>query len=271
MVTAFALLLVAAGVLLAAWWALTNRPQIAAGIAASLVAVVAGVVLLMRGPIVERSVDRVATLEQAAASASADAQAIRDLLAQIEMDGRAAVDRASAGAAESRRIAAQASEGLADTERRLAQLNARIEHSGEALRSLQTATAEAQVRPTPVELPPASRALSEDQFELLATSLRAAGSHELTVSSPRNDTEANELADRLKSAVEAAGWTVHGVQQVAVAEPVFGVQVLAPVPLPAHATTLIGALGRAGLQPRGLSRQSVDRLEVVVGSKPGRS
>jgi hypothetical protein len=49
------------------------------------------------------------------------------------------------------------------------------------------------------------------------------------------------------------------------------VQVLAPVPLPAHATTLIGALGRAGLQPRGLSRQSVERLEVVVGSNPVRS
>ena len=61
------------------------------------------------------------------------------------------------------------------------------------------------------------------------------------------------------------------MQQMAWAEPVFGVQVLAPVPLPAHATTLLSALGRVGLQPRGLSRQRVERLEVLVGSNPGRS
>jgi hypothetical protein len=271
MLTAFALLLVAAGVLLAVWWAFTNRPQLAAGIAASLVAVAAGVALLLRGPIVERSVDEVATLEQAAAQASADAQAIRDLLAQVETDGRAALDRASASAAESRRLTEKSTAELAVTERRLAQLNARIDRSGESLRSLERAAAEVEARPTPVELPAATRGLSQDQFELLASSLRAAGAHELTLSSPRNDTEANELAGRLKSAIEAAGWTVHGVQQIASAEPVFGVQVLAPVPLPAHATTLLSALGRVGLQPRGLSRQRVERLEVLVGSNPGRS
>jgi hypothetical protein len=271
MVTAFALLLVAAGVLLAVWWALTNRPRIAAGFAAAIVSVAAGVVLLLRGPIVERSVGDVATLEEAAARASADAQAIRELLEQVEAQGRAASDRAAANTAESRRLVSQTSKDLADTERRLAQLNARIERSDASLRELQAAAAEMEARPTPVELPAAVRALSADQIERLASSLRAAGAHELTLSTSRNDSEAIELAGRLKSAIESAGWTVHGVQQMAWAEPVFGVQVLAPVPLPAHATTLIGALGRAGLQPRGLSRQSVERLELLVGSDPRRS
>jgi hypothetical protein len=64
---------------------------------------------------------------------------------------------------------------------------------------------------------------------------------------------------------------VHGVHEDESARPIVGLEVRAPAPLPAHATTLLGALGRAGLQPKGSSRQEISELEVFVGSVPGRS
>lgn len=265
MIEALAILLVAAGVVLAVGWAITGRPHEAAGFAASLIAVLAGSALLLRGPIVQLAVEDVRTLEAAAARASADAQVIGDLRAQIE----AQTAEVAANAAESKRLAAEIRSELAHAERRVAQLE-EIAKRRDELNNIERAAAADEAPGESQELPDAP-GLSARQAEVLATSLRASSAHELTLTTPSDDAETLEFARRLKTAIEAGGWTVHGVNEAESERSVVGLEVLAPVPLPAHFTTLLGALGRAGLQPKGLSRQQVDTLEVLVGSIPGRS
>jgi hypothetical protein len=265
MIEALAILFVAAGVVLAVGWAFTDRPQKAAGFAASLIAVLAGSALLLRGPIVQLAVEDVRTLDAAAARASADAQVIGDLRAQIETQ----TAEVAANAAESKRLAAEIRTELAQAERRVAQLEELAKRSDE-LQNLERA-AEAEEAPGGLLEQQDVPGLSARQADVLATSLRASSAHELTLTTLSNDAEAIEFARRLKTAIEAGGWTVHGVNEAESERSVVGLEILAPVPLPAHFKTLLGALGRAGLQPKGLSRQQVDKLEVLVGSIPGRS
>jgi hypothetical protein len=264
MVVAVSMLLVVAGVALAVWWAVTDRPQKAAGFGASALAILAGALGLLRGPMVEISSGNVSSIEAAAARASADADAIRDLRASVEAEAKRASGRVAANAAEARRLAAETSEALARVERRLTALGERPERRAES--RLETG------RSAPRAASP-SRAgeLGGGQLQVLATALRGSGSHEVTLTTSVDDPEAIELANRLKTAIEAGGWIVHGVNQTELEPTVSGLQVLAPVPLPAHVTTLIGALGRAGFQPKGMARNRVEKLEVLVGSKRGAS
>jgi len=261
MVEPLSIVFIAAGVALAIWWAVTDQPQKMAGFAASGMAVAAGVVLLLRSQIVEFSVDDIDTIEVAAARASADAEAIRDLRARIEVEANSAAGRVAANAAEARRLAAETSAALATAQKQVSALNELVARSQSSL-------------PRPVDSTAAATLITGDlsvnQLEVLATSLRGSGSHEVTLTTS-NDPEAIELAARLKEAIEAGGWIVHGVNETQLERPVSGLQVLAPVPLPSHFATLLGALGRAGLSPKGMARQQVDRLEVLVGSAPRRS
>ena len=119
--------------------------------------------------------------------------------------------------------------------------------------------------------PPAAGQPSKNQLSVLAKSLRGSGSHEVTLTTSMNDPEALELASRLKQAIEAGGWIVHGVNETELEPSVSGLQVVAPVPLPAHFATLLGALGRAGFDPKGVARPRADKLEVLVSSKPRKS
>jgi hypothetical protein len=264
MVEVVSFFFIAAGITLATWWAFADRPQKIAGFAASLMAIAAGAVLLLRGQIVEFSVDDIATIDVAASRASADADAIRDLRASIEAEAKNAAGRVAANAAEARWLAAETSSALAEAEEQISALNRLVERSGPSLaRSEATAAADA--------LPSATGDISVGQLEVLATSLRGSGSHEVTLTTSMDDPEAIELATRLKEAIQAGGWIVHGVNEAQLNRPVSGLQVLAPVPLPAHFATLLGALGRAGLQPKGMARQQGDTLEVLVGSAPRRS
>lgn len=265
MIEALAILLVAAGVLLAVAWAVVDRPNKGAGFAASLVAVLGGAVLLLRGPIVELAVDDVRTLEAAAQRASADARVIGDLRDQIEKQ----TAQISASAAEAKRLAAEIRSELAHSEQRVAQLE-ELARRRDVLANAERAAAQLAAPGGSPDQPDAP-GLSARQAEVLATSLRASGIHELTLTTLSDDAEALEFARRLKTAIEAGGWTVHGVNEAASEQPVVGLEVRAPNPLPAHFATLLGALGRAGLQPKGLSRQQVEGLEVRVGSVPGKS
>ena len=258
MLEALAILFMTAGVVLAVWWALTDQPQKAAGFAAAGLAVLAGAVGLLRGEIVRISFDQVDAIEAAATRAEADAAAIRDLRATIEDETNAATGRVAAHAAQAKRLAAETSAAVAKAEKRVSALNEQI--------ARREASAQAQER---ASLAPstATGSPSTQQFEVVATALRASGSHELTLTTSTNDTEAIALAIRLKEAIEAGGWIVH-LNQAELEPPISGVQVLAPVPLRPHVTALLGALGRAGLQPKGLAQQDGDKLEVLVGSKP---
>jgi hypothetical protein len=262
MVEAVAILFMAAGVALAVWWAITDRPQKLAGFAASLVALLAGVALMLRGQIVQFSVEDVGTIDVAAARASADADAIRDLRASVEAEAKSATGRVAANAAEARRLAAETSTALGQAQKQVAALNELVARAQSSPPRREAAPAAAA---------PASGDLSANQLEVLATSLRRSGSHEVTLTTSTNDPEAIELATQLKAAIEAGGWVVHGVNETQLEPPVSGLQVLAPVPLPAHFATLLGALGRAGLQPKGMARPRADKLEVLVGSKPRQS
>src|SRR5262245_48821424 len=100
MVEAVSIFFIAAGVVLAAWWGFADRPQKAAGFAASALAVFAGLAMLMHGDIVESSVDEIETIRAAAARASEDAEAIRDLRASVEAEARTATSRMAAYAAQ---------------------------------------------------------------------------------------------------------------------------------------------------------------------------
>ena len=260
MVELLSIVFIAAGVALAIWWAVTDQPQKMAGFAASGMAVAAGVVLLLRGQIVEFSVDDIDTIEVATARASADADAIRDLRASIEAEAKSAAGRVAANAAEARRLATETSAALATAQKQVSALNELVARSRSLPRPEDSTAAATLI----------SGNLSVNQLEVLATSLRGSGSHEVTLTTS-NDPEAIELAARLKEAIEAGGWIVHGVNETQLERPVSGLQVLAPVPLPSHFATLLGALGRAGLSPKGMARQQVDRIEVLVGSAPRRS
>jgi hypothetical protein len=265
MIEALAILFVAAGVVLAIGWAFTDRPHKGAGFAASLIAVLTGSALLLRGPIVQLAVEDVRTLDAAAARASADAQVIGDLRAQLETQ----TAEVAASAAESKRLAAEIRSELAQAERRVAQLEELAKRRDE-LQNIERA-AEVEEAAGGVLEEQDVPGLSARQADVLATSLRASSAHELTLTTPSNDAETLEFAQRLKRAIEAGGWTVHGVNEAESERTVVGLEVRAPIPLPAHFATLLGALGRAGLQPKGLSRQQVEKLEVLVGSIPGRS
>ncbi|MGH7336103.1 MAG: hypothetical protein ACREI7_00875 [Myxococcota bacterium] len=265
MIEAFAILLVAAGVVLAVGWAVVDRPHKGAGFAAALIAVLGGALLLLRGPIVELAVDDVRTLDAVAERASEDAQVIADLREQLEKHAA----QIATNAAEAKRLAAEIRSELAQSEQRVAKLE-ELDRRRDALQSLERTAAAVEApsgSPDQSDVP----GLSARQAEVLATSLRASGTHELTLTTLSNDAEALEFAQRLKTAIEAGGWTVHGVNEAASERTVVGLEVRAPNPLPAHFATLLGALGRAGLQPKGLSRQQVDKLEVLVGSVPGKS
>jgi hypothetical protein len=266
MIDAVAILFVAAGVLLAVWWAITNRPQRAAGFAASLMAILGGAVLLLRSAIAQVAVEDARTLEATVARATADAQVIRDL--RVETEAKTA--SITARAAESQRLAAELRNELSQSEHHRARLDELAKRDGESQPRLARAAGRVEPAGSP-DPKDATRRLSARQAEVLATSLRASGAHELTLTTPIDDAEAIEFAQRLKKAIEAGGWTVHVANPAEPARPIVGLEVLAPAPLPAHATTLLGALGRAGLQPKGSSRQQVDELEVLVGSKPGES
>jgi hypothetical protein len=261
MIEALAILFMAAGIALAVWWAFTDQPQKPAGFAAAGLAVVAGAVLLLRTQIAELSTPDLATIDAAAARATSDADAIRELREKIEADAKGTSSRAAAHAAEARRLAAQTSEALARVERRVSALNEQI-----ARREPARAPRE-RVGPA---ASPSAGSPSMQQLAVVATALRSTGSHEVTLTTSMDDREAISLAIRLKEAIEAGGWTVH-LNQAELSPPVFGVQVLAPVPLSPHVTTLLGALGRAGLQPKGLASQDADKLEVLVGPKPRES
>src|SRR5262245_3958544 len=123
MVGAVSILFVAAGIALAIWWAVTDQPRKAAGFAASAFAIAAGVVLLLRAQIVGFSSGDLQTIDDAADRATADADAIRDLAAEIEADANASSGRVAAHAAEARRLAAETSEALAKAEQQVAALN----------------------------------------------------------------------------------------------------------------------------------------------------
>jgi hypothetical protein len=259
MFEALAILFMAAGVALAVWWAVNDQPRKAAGFAAAGLAVVAGATMLLRGQIVRLSHDEIETIEAAAAHAEEDADAIRELRASAEAEARAATGRVAAHAAEIRRLAAETSAAVAKLEKRVSALNEQ---------AVQREAAHVR-REQPAAEPAATGSPSTQQLEVVATALRSTGSHEVTLTTSMDDREAIRLAIRLKQAIESAGWIVH-LNQTEL-EPISGVQVLAPVPLSPHVTALLGALGRAGLQPRGLARQEADKLEVVVGPKPRES
>ncbi len=260
MIDALAILFVATGVVFAGFWAVTDQPRKAAGFAASLIAVLAGAALLLRGPVA-----RIADARTSEAStASANAELLGELRAQIEAQAASL----SASQAQAKRVAADTSSQLSQAQHRIAQLEDLTQRREAVRRVERVAVGE---RPAGSATPQAGPGLSVRQAELLATSLRASGANELTLSARGDDPETIEFAQRLKTAIEAGGWTVHGVHESESTHPVVGLEVRAPAPLPAHATTLLGALGRAGLQPKGSSRQEVSELEVFVGSVPGRS
>jgi hypothetical protein len=266
MINALAVLFVAAGVVSAFAWAIADWPQKSAGFTASLIAVLAGAAMLLRGPIVDAAVDDVRRIDVASARASDDAKAIADLRGEIA----ARASEVAAAAAESKRLAADARSQLAEAERRHEQLAALARRGDESLQKIERAAEPnaGQGKPPALEDAPG---LSARQAEVLATSLRASGAHELTLTMLSSDAEAVEFAQRLKSAIEAGGWAVHVVDEAGSPRSVVGLEVVSPVPLPSHFATLLGALGRAGLQPKGMSREEADELEVVVGSVPGKS
>jgi hypothetical protein len=260
MVEALAILVMAAGIALAVWWVVTDQPRTSAGLAAGALVVVAGAVLLLRGEIVRFSVDEIETIEAASARAAKEADAIRDLRASVEADAKDAADQVAANAARARRLADETSVAVAKVERRISQEQSRREAPLATVERAEHVAAAA----------PARASSSTQPFDVMATALRSSGSHEVTLTTSMNDVAAISLAIRLKEAIEAAGWIVH-LNQTEIEPPVSGVQVLAPVPLQPHVTALLGALGRAGLQPKGLSREEPGELEVRVGSVPGKS
>ena len=123
MVEVVSIVFIAAGITLAAWRAFADRPQKIAGFAAGGMAIAAGAVLLLRGQIVEFSVDDLDAIDAAAARASADADAIRDLRASIEAEAKSATARVAANAAEARRLAAETSAALATAQKQVSVLN----------------------------------------------------------------------------------------------------------------------------------------------------
>jgi hypothetical protein len=261
MVEALSIFFIVAGIALAVWWVVTDQPQKPAGFAAGALAILAGLGLLLRAQIVEFSVPDLETIDAAAARASTDADAIRDLRASVEAESRSASGRVAANAAEARRLASETSSALAKAQEQVAALNQLVARINPARPASEPDVAAAG--------PAATRGdLSGNPLAIVAMALRGSGSHEVTLTTSANDPEALELATRLKQAIEAGGWVVHGVNETELEPAVSGLQVIAPVPLPAYFTTLLGALGRAGLQPRGLARQRADRVEVLVGSKP---
>lgn len=265
MIDALAVLFIALGVSLAIGWAIGDLPQKRAGFAAALIAVFAGALLLLRGPLVRRADAEERTGEAITQRASADAQELADLREQIE----ARTASLAASASEAKRLAAETRAELASAGERLARLEDRAKRSSSepASRLEPTGTAQQPNESPETDVP----GLTVRQAQVLATSLRASRANELTLTATSDDPETIEFAQRLKTAIEAGGWTVHGVHASQSAQPVVGLEVRAPVPIPVHATALLGALGRAGLQPKGSSRQAGDRLEVFVGSVPGKS
>jgi hypothetical protein len=260
MLEAFAILFMAAGVAFAVWWAVTGDARRPAGFAVGALAVGAGAVLLLRAEIVRFSVDELEAIEAAARRATADAGAIRDVRASIEAEARAESGRVAAQRAEAKRLAAEMSAAVAQIEKGASAARAQATRRDPALAPLERASA---------RRPDAAGPPSTQQLEIVATALRSSGAHELRLTTSTDDTEAIELAIRLKQAIEAGGWTVHLTQ--AELPTVSGVQVRTPVPLPPHVTTLLGALGRAGLHPNGLAQPDGDELEVLVGSRAGSS
>jgi hypothetical protein len=261
MVEALSIVFIAAGIALAVWWVVTDQPQKPAGFAAAVLSILAGLAILLRGQIVEFSVAGIDTIDAAASRASEDADAIRDLRASVEAESRSATGRVAANAAEARRLATETSSALAKAQEQVAALNQLVARVGPARRESEPDVAAAGPAGAPHDL-------SGNPLAVVAMALRGSGPHEVTLTTSGNDPEALELATRLKQAIEAGGWIVHGVNETELEPAVSGLQVISPVPLPAHFTTLLGALGRAGLQPRGLARQRADQIEVLVGSKP---
>jgi hypothetical protein len=260
MLDALAILFVVAGVGIALFWAFSDQPQKAAGFAAALIAVLAGSAMLLRSPIARLADARTSE----ASTASANAELLSELSAQLESQAASL----SASQAQAKRLAADTRGELAQAGRRIEQLENLVQRREDVRRVERAAAVE---RPAGSSAPQAGPGLSVRQAEVLATSLRASGANEITLTARSDDPDTIEFAQRLKTAIEAGGWTVNGVHESASARPVVGLEVRAPAPLPAHATTLLGALGRAGLQPKGSSRQEVSELEVFVGSVPGRS
>ena len=259
-------LLVAAGVLLAVWWAVTGRAQMAAGFTASLIAVCAGVVLLLRGPVVESSVERHRRDRGGRGArirgSAGDPRAAGEDRGAIRIRRRPRRRRRSGIEAPFGRISQRAREA----EARLAKLN---ELASEASRSDARACPQrGRIAGRAVAPTSGARDLSADQSEVLASSLRASGTHEITLTTDMNDSEAIQFARSLKQAIEAGGWTVHGVNQNVSSRPVVGLRCAHRFPSRPRAT-LLSALGRAGLHPQGMSRQRVEKLEVLVGSRPG--
>jgi hypothetical protein len=267
MIDAVAVLLVVAGVGLAIGWAVTDRPRKEVGFAAAAIAVIAGSLLALRTPLVGRAAADASVRQATAARASVRAHEIADLRARVESQA----EQIAANAAESKRVATELRSKLARSEQRVALLEDSARRRGELLRLERAAAMDRTAPSEAVVALSDAPGLSARQAELLATSLRGSGTHELTLTTLGDDAEALAFAERLKTAIEAGGWTVH-VESAAASEPsLVGLEVRAPNPLPAHFAALLGALGRAGLQPKGSSRQPVDRLEVLVGSVPGRS
>ena len=260
MIDALAVLFVALGVALAIGWAVADRPQKRAVFTAALIAVFAGALMLLRGPLVGRAEADQRAREAAAERAS---QELADLREQI--DARTASIAASAS--EAKRLAGETRAELASAGARLARLEDVAKRGNELARRPElTGTSKRPSASPDADVP----GLTVRQAQVLATSLRASSANELTLTANSNDPETIEFAQRLKNAIEAGGWTVHGVNAAEPGRPGVGLEVRAPVPIPAHATTLLGAFGRAGLQPKGSSRQG-NQLEVFVGSVPGKS
>jgi hypothetical protein len=267
MVDVISLVFIGAGVGLAIWWSVTNRPEKAAGFGASLIAIFAGAFLLLRDRVVELTVENVGTIKAAATQAAADASSISELRSRIEAQA-ATIDLVAASAEESRSLATDFSEKLDQAEARLSQMDELIQRASGSLAQLERGLTAVESRAGQLERHAAPRTLSPQQLAILTSALSEAGPREVAITAAMNDQEAVQFAEILKQAAERAGWTVNGINQALWGQPVFGLHVLAPDPPPDHATVLLQALAQGGLQPEGHWGENIGQLEIRVGSKP---
>ena len=132
-----------------------------------------------------------------------------------------------------------------------------------ALASLHEEIKELKTRRSP-------RELSAPQREAVLVALRKFPRREMDITVVKNDPEAWQFAEQLKSTIEAGGWAVTSMTVGEFSVPIHGIFVsVRQTPAPEVAGELVGALEAAGIVPNGNvdPRQRSDRVNLVVATK----
>jgi hypothetical protein len=114
------------------------------------------------------------------------------------------------------------------------------------------------------------RELSAPQREAVLVALRKFTHREIDITVVKNDPEAWQFAEQLKSTIEAGGWRVLAMTVGEFSVPIRGIFVsVRQTPAPAEAGELVSALEAAGIVPNGNvdPRQRSERVNLVVATK----